>query len=890
MSGRVKAAFSFLLLLFPQLVDAQCNFTPRSSGQFRATMLDLAVDGSDLWAATGYGVQLLDRTVDPPLPVASVALPDTTRVVRTGGSGLVYAGSGSRLYVLRKNGRSIEIVRNVNVGATINDIAVASALFAATSNGIAHFTLVDPTNPTRTNATLATSSANVTSLSIAGSSVYAADGDASVEIFNISLPSQPQRTGSLDSLPRSIAVHATSSRVYVSDGQNTDIFVSGTRVARTPFGSTSFAPIGTDEHFVAGTALSIHAVDFSVGSNPVELFEQQLAPTPGTANRVSAMQLSGNRLYVAAGDAGIATFDVSSFTKPYPVRSIAGGATTSALLIGATAYVTPSSGGISEYSTSGNFLTFSKSHDTDRAWTLVDRFGTSYLAVSGARALLSNGQSSGYAINFPKTILSAASDGATIWAVLADEPTTLWSVATVTDATPQQISTTIKPVLISRSGSAIALSEVSGLNTNIHYFADHDFSKTPRTFTVPGAPIGNVALSATTIAIDTYQGVTLIDIASGNASVLPDSGALLAKQLVFSGTKLLELTDRSLLVWDVAARRLSREILLPADSIGLDADASLAVISTFDGVTTASFNAAQQLPQLQAIRNSNRYYTKVVASDDRLYTFGENGIDIYATTIGDTPLFTAGIRANGFVDLAASDDFLFTLAGNGTVTAYGRDGNAILQATISEGAESHALGIASVGGAPWVSLATNCNAGSCRDKKTFVLDPLTLAVTSTMTGGVIDVVTSGARAYALVDSPSEVRVFSIADTRHPAQTAARALTTTANSVAYSSGVVYVAGANVQTFDETALNPSSKTLTPIASDAIDRIRFDGSCAILTHRTFAPELIGTTSTALALPSAVRSIATQPGRIWFLTDTSIEVWSSIAPVKPSKRRPSK
>lgn len=886
MPGRVKAAFSLLLLLLlPPIAEAQCNLTPRSSGAFRASMMDLAVDGSDLWAATGYGVQLFDRTVDPPALVASVALPDTTRVVRTAG-GLVYAGSGSRIFVLRKNNRAIDVVRIVDAGGVVNDIAIATALFAATSSGIAHFSLVDPANPTRTSATMPTSSGTVTSLSIVGSTLYAADGDASVETFTISLPSQPQRTGSLESLPRSIAVNATSTRVYVSDGQNTDVFVNGTRVARTTFGATSFAPIGTDEHFLAGTELAVHAVDFSVGNNPVELYEQPIAPTPGTINRVNAMQLAGNRLYVAAGDAGLAAFDVSSFSRPYPVRSLGTGSTTSVALIGNTAYVTPSSGGISEYTASGNFLTFSRTTNTGRPWTL-SRNESATVATSG-----NVGVAGEKMVNFPKTVVSATIHRESVYAVLDDQ--TLWIHAlSIVDPPISQIPTSIKPSAVVAFGATHALVELTAAgSTNVHYFSDGDFTKTPRTFTVPGAPIGNVVLNATHVALATFQGVTLIELATGNSFVLPDSGAVLAKQFVFAGSRLLELTDRSLLVWDVAARRLSREILLPADAIAMDANETLAVIATTDGVASVSFDAPQRLPQLLPIRNANRYYAKAVAGKDRLYLFGENGIDIYATNIGDAPRFASGLRIAGFIDLAASDDYLFTVSGNGNVTTYSRDGAVMAQATITEGAESRPAGIVSVAGAPWVSLATNCAAGLCREKKTFVLDPLTLTVTATMTGGVTDVVTSGSRAYALFDTPSEVRAFSVADPRGPVQTASRTLTVVANTVAYSSGVVYVAGAQVQTFDEAALTPSTKTLTPMSSDAITSLRFDGGCAILAHRTFRPELHPASGSpfALELPSAVRSVATQPGRIFFLTDTSIEVWSTAPATKPSRRRPTR
>ena len=40
----------------------QCNYQLQYSGPYRASYFDLAVDGNDLWAATGYGLQLFDRT------------------------------------------------------------------------------------------------------------------------------------------------------------------------------------------------------------------------------------------------------------------------------------------------------------------------------------------------------------------------------------------------------------------------------------------------------------------------------------------------------------------------------------------------------------------------------------------------------------------------------------------------------------------------------------------------------------------------------------------------------------------------------------------------------------------------------------------------------------
>src|SRR5437763_16718718 len=94
-----------LLLCLGSPLSAQCNSSLVYSGPFRASYLDLAIDGNDLWAATGYGVQLFDRSVEPPALVTSISLPGITRVVRAV-NGTAYAGSGSSVYVIHKIGRA----------------------------------------------------------------------------------------------------------------------------------------------------------------------------------------------------------------------------------------------------------------------------------------------------------------------------------------------------------------------------------------------------------------------------------------------------------------------------------------------------------------------------------------------------------------------------------------------------------------------------------------------------------------------------------------------------------------------------------------------------------------------------------------------------------------
>src|SRR5207237_5151489 len=155
----------------------QCNFTPILSAQFRSSAFDLAIDGNDLWVATGYGITLYDRRTDPPQFITSLAVPGITRIVRVA-NGIAYVGSSSSLSLVRKSAGALEIFRAIDSGGTINDILLtAPYLYAATSNGIAQFDLFDMS---RTSATFVASKPNVLSLATIGTTLYPADGDQPV--------------------------------------------------------------------------------------------------------------------------------------------------------------------------------------------------------------------------------------------------------------------------------------------------------------------------------------------------------------------------------------------------------------------------------------------------------------------------------------------------------------------------------------------------------------------------------------------------------------------------------------------------------------------------------------------------------------------------------------
>jgi hypothetical protein len=904
MLGRVAVAVSLLLVpaAFPQ-----CNLTQVASVPFRASYLDVAIDGNDLWAATSYGVSLYDRGVDPPALIASLPLPGITRVVRVA-SGIAYAGSGSTLFIMRKNGRALQLVRGADAGGTINDLLLTPLdLYIATSNGLSQWDLLDPANPSKTAAVFVTSRANVQSLALSNSILFAADGDTSVESFNIAVPSIPTGVGAIASLPGANAVAANAGRLYVSDGQQTDIFTNidsgggnAAKLATDSFGGAAITGINSSAIFAAGADRQVRAFDLSSTAAPIELWRVQLQPSGGNVNRIGRIATATNRLYVAGGDLGLLTYDTTSFNSPFPLRSYAAGATTSVFSLGTMVYVSRASGGITEFNqSSGGALTQARSWDSSN--DIVRDGGNNFLlTTTGAKAslwaLTPAVPTLVSSLTLRAPIASAVLTGTAGYFVLNEAAgNTLWS-ADLAPASPtaQQIAlTAIKPSFIARSGSAFVLAELRGDDhvTTLSYFASNDFTKAPVAISVPGIATGGVALSGTTAAVSTFSGVTLVDFASATTTLLPQSSGAIARSLAFTGTTLLEATDTSLIVWNTQARTLTKQFALPAApaAVHIAAGSTIADLATEDGITTIQLAATTRMPSLLFATNGNAYYKKLVAGSQRLYFFDGRNVDIFTNTMQST----GAIRTPLIVDVAASDTNVFTIQNNLTVTSYGRDGNTLATSTIDQSSDLPPS-IASAGGAAWASIAINCQSSGC-EGKTIVFDPKSaFAQTATMTGTVRDVVTSGTRAYVLTELPNEVRVVDISDPAHPSVLVTHATegSLAPRAIAFANNTVYVLGEKLYAYSPADLAKSADQLASYVTDPaggvtyVDQhLRADGSCVALTGRQFSPQFLSG-SPSIASPAAARFVAMQPGTFYFLTDYSLEIWST-KPLPPPARR---
>ncbi len=880
MRGRV--AVLFLLLVSSVPAFPQCSWGPRASAQFRTTALDLAVQDGYLWVATGYGVTIVDATT---LRVAdAVSLPGSTRVIYTDPRGIAYAGSGSRLHVLTRSGNDLNVVRTVDAGGTINDIAGAgSYLFVATSNGLAHFDAIEATNPLRAPNMLPTTSSNVTSVATTPQRLYAADGDASVDIFSISTPALPQRTGELTSLPRAAAVHAAGDSVFVSDvfGQTTDVFAGTSRIARLPFGTNAFAAFANGVHFTAGTDLTLRAVDFNTTATVKEIYEHTLSPVGGNDFVIHTIVRAGNKLYVAAGDLGLAIYDLGTFAPPYPIGAYRATTTTSTVMSGDRAWFADATGAITEtkIATSGLTLT------TERTWTggtlVHDVEGTTLLTSSGSSASiwsLAGTPTETHKSTFRTTVTAARFHGETLVALLADG--SVWTGG----ATPQQVALPAIAFL-DRAGTTWTFAENRASGTTVlHHFATSDFTAQPVTHTVAGITTG-LATSATRAAVYTFEGLRIIHLDGSTRSTLQLPS--IPQKFTFSGNDLLVLGSRQLHVYQDAAT-LVRTHDLPANVVAIDAAPSVAAIATIEGMMGVSYLGVSQPPPL--VPFASRFYSKAVAAGERAYLFDRDGIEVLSTASGDLPRFMTNVSAAGVLDIAATPDALFTLSGGGVVTAYSPHGAKLRQMTINEGTDMQPLAIDTAGNAVWVSISKGCLTGGCQNR-TLVLDPATLAVTATMNGAVLDVVASSNRAHALFELPNEARVINITNPLQPSQILAIPSPNRATSIAAHTGRVLVLGDRLYEYTENTMALKAAHFPAIGPDRAQQIRVDGDCLLITARNANPETYNAATLIPAppqydVPSPVRNVAILPGKLLLLTSHSLEVWGSGTRDNPKRR----
>ncbi|HJT15748.1 MAG TPA: hypothetical protein VJ853_00095, partial [Thermoanaerobaculia bacterium] len=226
---------------------------------------------------------------------------------------------------------------------------------------------------------------------------------------------------------------------------------------------------------------------------------------------------------------------------------------------------------------------------------------------------------------------------------------------------------------------------------------------------------------------------------------------------------------------------------------------------------------------------------------------------------------------------------IVTITSKLVLSAYSPAGNLLTSTTITD-ADTQASALTAVKNAVWVS-TVHCTGGNC-GKNTIIYDDK-LSRTISLTGAIVDLVANGNRAYALTDTPNELRVIDITDAAHPSIISSTPLS--AMSLAYSNGTIYVLGSGLASYSEASLTKTADILTA-TSNPDEHIRIDGSCAIITGRDTSPQMFTlpqfVAATTFTTPAPAHTVAAQPGTFFVLTDDSLEIWSTSPLPTPARK----
>lgn len=866
--------------------------------RFRTTAYDVAADLTDVWVATGHGVELWQRAAGSLVSAGSIAVPGTTIALAPTPGG-VWVGSGRGVYFVER-ANPLRIGSWLALGAEVNDITVAGAwLYAATSSGIIQIDAVDRARPA-IGRTLNTTAGSALSVAVLGQHLYAADGDRTVEAYAIGTPTIPQKVGTFDSLPRSLAVHAVGEALFVSDGQRSEVFggsgATMTRLGSFPFGATAVAAGAGSLRFVAGADRTVRAINV-LAPVPAVFATVDTDLTSGTVNRIMALASSGNLLIAAAGDAGVAAWSLASFAEPFPSASIEIGPVGSAWVAAERAVVAWPGGGLRRYTESSGIMNPGPSWGEGSVWKIQDGEGAAMLASSGATLQLWDVSAA-----VPASISSATLAGAITAAamsgprqaivLLADK--TAWSVdLSAAAGAATKLAVDGAPTFVAASTAGVAFGEISTAgDTVIRYYAAGGTGG-PVEATIEGTSNGGIALSSTAVvAAATFRGLVLTDLAKGGAIHVPGTAGTPVRDLEFEGDRVLVLTSGRLDVRRESDGGLVSSWRLTDEGGQIQASGDRAVVASGSGFTVIDFRRTPQAPsKLAPAQDSPRFFRSMRRDGSLLWLVEKSRADLLALDAHGRPYRVDSLAYDEtIVASAAARGNLYTLSAGGKLTGRDAGGGVVAQLTLAAGPDRQMNGMLAVGDALWVSLTHGCASGGCQIEALVIDTSAGLVIGGSLPGGILDAVWSGERAWALSDSPREVRIYDISSPSSPSRVAAAAATGDPVSVAHGAGSVWALGARLGRYSE-ALQPQEEFLDPWTADPSGRVtyidqkvRAAGDCLIVAGREAAPRVYrvsGGTISEVAAPAAagaVRDIVHDGESIHLLGEHSLEGWTTL------------
>jgi hypothetical protein len=577
----------------------------------------------------------------------------------------------------------------------------------------------------------------------------------------------------------------------------------------------------------------------------------------------------------------------------------------SAVSLGSSVVSAKAAGGLFKYAlgASGE-LTPQTNWDVSTAWNVRDGSGTKVLTTAGGRARLwdvaQNPPVEVSSVTLGAAIVSAALNGSGGVAVLADQ--TAWAI----DFSKLQGTATkldlggAKPSFVERGGSDIAFADLNESGTTtVRYYNGGNLTSAPAIATIEGATTSGLGVSGTgLVAGVTFKGISVVNFGQGGAvSIYPGTNSIIARDVQMTGNSLFVLTASTVKYFDAATKRLEREVALDttATTVHSTSGSGSAVVATAEGLSTFQYATTSRPPVALGFGSSNRYFRDAFAGDRLLHLFDGRAVSTLPLDSSGMPGIASNLSLSGsIVDIAPIGTSLHVLAIDGTVTGYSAAGTATTTYRVNESGDQRVVGMRAVAGALWVTVEVNCLSGAC-ELRTLVLDPrTTLAKSATLQGGVSAATADGTKAWAIFSVPAEIRAYNVADPYHPVQLTQRASTGNPVAIAHDAAraVVYAVGQRVYAYGDAQLTDAGTLLDPYVSDPSGRVGYvdqqihvTGNCALLTGRTFSPLLYRISGaanwSAEPLPgsgaAAVRSSAMTGGKVYLLSDYSLEIWSS-------------
>lgn len=904
----LRATFTVFLAVITTAAGAQ-DFRHTYSEGFRRPAFDVAIGDGVVWVADGYGVTVATRE-NPPRLMASTALDGTTtRLAMQDGKAWIV--SGKRLIRASWSGEEIVVEDVLDLDEEVFDIAGARGfLYLATASGIVQIDAAIPGSGT----VLQTTSGVALSLATDGKTLIAADGDDTADVYNIEFPVLPQKIGVAElSIPGGSSVYDVGGTLLVSNGRDSELFGSlrppFTSLGVFPFGASSAGTTSPGIVFSAGQDTTVRLVDVRLSAGrPAVLFEERLAPSAGTINRISRIRSDGNLVYLAAGDLGLQTYDIIDFGVPFPiVRSFVGRADR-VVDLGNGQIVASSNGAVPRLYTidsSGALRETSRWEDQHGVTALDHIQEVTLVAQAGtARLVRPSGAVTGQ-FSFNAAISGGVVIDDEIWVVLSDR--TLWR-APVTGGQPEKVSIPgATPSFVARGAGRFIVGTLNDDGSTTVHDVDRADPSQSASITIPGAATSGAAVSGATVAVATFRGLSLLDVSGAKERLVSLGASGLPRALEAVGDEIIVLASSRLQRRKVSDGSLISELPLLSSGLALSIeDSSTRVIVGADGgiYTVDLASVASQPLRLGRLRES-LFFEDVLAKDHAVHILEDD--TVWSRILQNQRLSSTMnvIQFEGdIIGIATTRDGFCGLDSRGRLDCFDHAGRLGASGEIAALDDASFLSIHSVRDAVLVSLLEGCFGAGCR--KRTVMGTIASGVHlpgSEIEGEIVALSASGQRFAVVTELPRELRLYEIADaSASPTLIASTAIDTENYAIALDDrrNAVYLIGQRVTAYALPSLNEIGVVLeSPDPGSGFSvrdqRIAIEGDRALVIGRS--PELRiyrleGPASWVLErsipLPSMARRMVRSGTSFVILTDFSIEIVDSGPPVE--RRRPTR